>query len=208
MVIYCLQFLLVLLLYPVPEDGRGNPPKNYYRHYFGRLHRPQDFQFLVDGMTRILNQPVIIPLSQKESPSNIIYQMQATTAYLPGSQKSVKWAPEMLVLFWEALQCNKRFRSFIIDSNRSHDFIILCIFYSITYKSDPAKQGVVRMCIFILQTMSVEPTFGKSLNKKFEAQDTLPQGIRIPGFKGSYADFLLIVCFTRRRPSGSWPANL
>ncbi|KAL4917973.1 high-temperature-induced dauer-formation protein-domain-containing protein [Aspergillus aurantiobrunneus] len=179
LVIYSLQFLLVLLLYPVPEDGRGNPPKNYYRHYFGRLHRPQDFQFLVDGMTRILNQP-----------------MQATTAYLPGSQKSVKWAPEMLVLFWEALQCNKRFRSFIIDSNRSHDFIILCIFYSITYKSDAAKQGVVRMCIFILQTMSVEPTFGKSLNNKFEAQETLPQSIRIPGFKGSYADFLLISIHT------------
>ncbi|KAL4787828.1 high-temperature-induced dauer-formation protein-domain-containing protein [Aspergillus varians] len=179
LVIYCLQLLLVLLLYPVPEDGRGNPPKNYYRHYFGRLHRPQDFQFLVDGMTRILNQP-----------------MQATVAYLPGSQKSAKWAPEMLILFWEALQCNKRFRSFIIDSNRSHDFIILCIFYSITYKSDPTKQGVVRMCIFILQTMSVEPTFGKSLNKKFEAQETLPQSIRIPGFKGSYADFLLISIHT------------
>ncbi|PYH80206.1 high-temperature-induced dauer-formation protein [Aspergillus uvarum CBS 121591] len=174
LVIYCLQLLLVLLLYPVPEDGRGAPPKNYYRHYFGRLHRPQDFQFLVDGMTRILNQP-----------------MQVTNSYLPGSQKSVKWAPEMLILFWEALQCNKRFRSFIIDSNRSHDFIILCLFYAIVYKSDPSKQGVVRMCIFILQTMSVEPNFGKSLNLKFEAQETLPQSIRIPGFKGSYADFLI-----------------
>ncbi|RAH71788.1 Hid1 family protein [Aspergillus aculeatinus CBS 121060] len=179
LVIYCLQLLLVLLLYPVPEDGRGAPPKNYYRHYFGRLHRPQDFQFLVDGMTRILNQP-----------------MQVTNSYLPGSQKSVKWAPEMLILFWEALQCNKRFRSFIIDSNRSHDFIILCLFYAIVYKSDPSKQGVVRMCIFILQTMSVEPNFGKSLNLKFEAQETLPQNIRIPGFKGSYADYLIISIHT------------
>ncbi|XHF99982.1 hypothetical protein AWENTII_003458 [Aspergillus wentii] len=179
LVIYCLQFLLVLLLYPIPEDGRGSPPKNYYRHYFGRLHRPQDFQFLVDGMTRILNQP-----------------MQATNSYLPGSQRSVKWAPEMLVLFWEALQCNKRFRSFIIDSNRSHDFLILCIFYSIEYRCDPAKQGVVRMCIFILQTMSVEANFGKSLNKKFEAQETLPLNIRIPGFKGSYADYLIMSIHT------------
>ncbi|GLA22642.1 hypothetical protein M752DRAFT_278430 [Aspergillus phoenicis ATCC 13157] len=179
LVIYCLQFLLVLLLYPVPEDGRGAPPKNYYRHYFGRLHRPQDFQFLTDGMTRILNQP-----------------MQATNSYLPGSQRSVKWAPEMLVLFWEALQCNKRFRSFIIDSNRSHDFVILCIFYAIEYKSDPSKQGVVRMCIFIMQTMSVEPNFGQSLNTKFEAQETLPQSIRIPAFRGSYADFLIMSIHT------------
>lgn len=99
----------------------------------------------------------------------------------------------MLILFWEALQCNKRFRSFIIDSNRSHDFVILCLFYAIEYKTDPAKQGVVRMCIFILQTMSVEPNFGKSLNKKFEAQDTLPQSIHIPNFRGSYADYLIMV---------------
>lgn len=49
------------------------------------------------------------------------------------------------------------------------------------------------MCIFILQTMSVEPNFGKSLNTKFEAQETLPQSIRIPGFRGSYADYLISV---------------
>ncbi|KAK2756447.1 hypothetical protein FQN54_005340 [Arachnomyces sp. PD_36] len=179
LVIYCLQLLLVLLLYPIPEDGRGAPPKNYYRHYFGRLHRPQDFQFLVDGMTRILNQP-----------------LQVTTSYLPGSQKSVKWAPEMMVLFWETLQCNKRFRSFIIDSNRAHDFIILCIFYAIEYKADPSKQGVVKMCIFILQTLSVEPNFGKNLNKRFEAQETLPQSIRLPEFRGTYADYLIISIHT------------
>lgn len=179
LVIYCLQLLLVLILYPIPEDGRGPPPKNYYRHYFGRLHRPHDFQFLVDGMTRILNQP-----------------MEATNSYLPGSHKSVKWAPEMLMLFWETLQCNKRFRSFIIDSNRSHDFIILCLFYASEYRADPAKQGLVRMCIFILQTMSVEPNFGKSLNLKFAAQETLPQSIRLSNFKGSYADYLITSIIT------------
>lgn len=122
--------------------------------------------------------------------------MQATSSYLPGSQRSVKWAPEMLVLFWEALQCNKRFRTFIIDSNRSHDFVILCIFYAMEYRTDPSKQGVVRLCIFILQTMSVEPTFAKSLNNKFEAQETLPQSIRLLKFRGSYADYLVTV----RRP--------
>lgn len=121
--------------------------------------------------------------------------MQATASYLPGSQKSVKWAPEMLVLFWETLQCNKRFRSFIIDSNRSHDFLVLCIFYATEHRSDPSKQGIVRMCIFILQTMSAESTFGKSLNNPFDAQETLPQSIRLLNFRGSYGDFLVIVCF-------------
>ena len=54
----CLQFLLILLLYPVPEEGQSPPPKNYFRHFLGRLHRPQDFQFIAEGMKRILNQPV------------------------------------------------------------------------------------------------------------------------------------------------------
>jgi hypothetical protein len=175
LVVYSMHVLLVLLLYPIPEDGRGPPPKNFYRHFLGRLHRPEDFQFLADGMTRILSQP-----------------MQATTTFLPGSQKSVQWAPEMIMLFWEVLQCNKRFRSFIIESNRAHDFVILMLFYAIEYKSDPTRQGIVRMCVFVLQTMSVEPAFGKNLNKKFEAQDTLPPSIRIPNFRGSYSDFLIV----------------
>lgn len=59
---------------------------------------------------------------------------------------------------------------------------------------DTSKQGVVRMCVFILQTMSAEPTFGKSLNNSFEGQETLPQSIRLLRFRGSYADYLIMVC--------------
>jgi hypothetical protein len=99
----------------------------------------------------------------------------------------------MIMLFWEITQCNKRFRSFIIDTDRSHDFVILILFYALEYKLDASRQGVVRMCVFLLQTMSVEPNFGKNLNKKFEAQDTLPPSIRIQSFNGTYADFLIHV---------------
>ncbi|KAJ8122551.1 hypothetical protein ONZ43_g1283 [Nemania bipapillata] len=58
LVTYTLQFLLVILLYPIPESPIGSTQRNYYRHFLGRLHRPQDFQFILDGMTRILNQPM------------------------------------------------------------------------------------------------------------------------------------------------------
>ncbi|KAF2095863.1 hypothetical protein NA57DRAFT_78640 [Rhizodiscina lignyota] len=174
LVTYCLQLLLILVLYPVPETGRGPPPRNNFRYFLGRLHRPQDFQFIVDGMNRILNQP-----------------LQATGSYFPGIQKSVTWAPEMIMLFWETLQCNKRFRSFIIDTERAHDFVVLILFYALNQRTDPSKQGIIRMCVFVLQTMSVEPNFGKSLNKTFEGQETLPASIRIANFHGSYADYLI-----------------
>ncbi|KAK0383574.1 hypothetical protein NLU13_9485 [Sarocladium strictum] len=172
LVTYSLQLLLAVLVYPIPESSETQ--KNYYRHYLGRLHRPQDFQFIVDGMSRILNQP-----------------LQEKSSYLPGSQPSAVFAPEMLMLFWEVTQCNKRFRSFIIDTDRAHDFMVLILFYALEYKSEATKQGLVRMCAFMLQTLSVETNFGISLNKTFEGQESLPASIRIQNFRGSYADFLI-----------------
>lgn len=179
LVTYSLQFLLALLLYPIPEQSSAPSQKNFYRHFLGRLHRPQDFQFIVDGMTRILNQP-----------------LQEKSSYLPGAQSSGNFAPEILMLFWETTQCNKRFRSFIIDTDRAHDFVILTLFYALEYKNETSKQGVVRMCAFLLQTLSVEANFGLSLNKHFEGQDSLPASIRTNGFRGTYADFLVQAIYT------------
>lgn len=179
LVTYSLQFLLALLLYPIPENQKTATPKNVYRHFLGRVHRPQDFQFIVDGMTRILNQP-----------------LQEKASYLPGTQTSGSFAPEIIMLFWEITQCNKRFRAFIIDTGRVHDFVVLAIFYALEYKSDPSKQGIVRMCAFLLQTLSVESTFGSSLNKPFEGQQSLPPSIRINDFSGTYADFLIQSIYT------------
>ena len=99
----------------------------------------------------------------------------------------------MVILFWETLQCNKRFRSFIIDGERSHEFMILMLFYALEYRADPAKQGVVRMCVFVLQTLSTETNFGRMLNQELANMESLPPGVRIPDFQGSYADLLLIV---------------
>ncbi|XDG01949.1 hypothetical protein ABKA04_001564 [Annulohypoxylon sp. FPYF3050] len=196
LVTYTLQFLLVVLLYPIPEPATGSAPKNYYRHFLGRLHRPQDFQFIVDGMTRILNQPI-----------------QANISYIPGTQSTTRFSPEIIMLFWEITQCNKRFRSFMIDTQRAHDFVILILFYATEYKADASKQGVVRMCAFLLQTLSVEKNFGVNLNKQFEGQDTLPAVIRVPGFKGTYADFLIqsiynLITRSQGKLSAIYPALL
>ncbi|TVY52359.1 Ubp5-interacting protein [Lachnellula cervina] len=197
LVTYSLQFLLVVLLYSIPESDPTHTKKNYFRHFLGRLHRPQDFQFITEGITRVLNYP-----------------LHASTSYIPGNQQSNnKLTSEMIMFFWEMTQCNKRFRSFIIDTNRSHDFLVLIIYYAIDYKLDASKQGIVRMCVFILQTLSVEPTFGKNLNKKFENQETLPPTIRLQNFNGSYADFLIhsiynIITTSQGKLSAIYPALL
>lgn len=87
----------------------------------------------------------------------------------------------------------QRFRSFIIDTDRAYDFVVLILFYALEHRLDPSKSGVVRMCIFVLQTLSAEPKFGNSLNKRFEEQNTLPQSMIFPGFSGTFADYLIMV---------------
>ena len=171
-----LQLLLVLLLYPIPEDGKGIQQKNFFRHFLGRLHRPQDFQFICDGMSRTLHQP-----------------LATTSSYLPGSQKPVRWAAEMIMLFWETIQSNKRFRSYVVDSDRGYDFVVMMLFYAIENRLDPTQQGVVRMCIFVLQTLSVEDNFGARLNRQLPRPDLLPPAIKIENWSGSYGDFIIVV---------------
>jgi len=48
-----LQLLLVLVLYTVPN---GEP--NGFRKAISRLHRVEDFQFIQQGLTVVLTQPV------------------------------------------------------------------------------------------------------------------------------------------------------
>ena len=106
------------------------------------------------------------------------------------------------MVFWETLQCNKRFRSFIIDGDMRHEYMILMIFYAFEYRLDAAKQGVVRMCAFILQTLSTEANFGRLLNEEIADPERLPPNIRIADFRGSNGDYLIMVrrsCVGTRR---------
>ena len=63
---------------------------NSFRHYLSKLHRAQDFQFLIDGIYRILSNP-----------------MQANNTYLPGSTKRVRCHVEMMMLCWKLLETNQ-----------------------------------------------------------------------------------------------------
>lgn len=108
---------------------------------------------------------------------------------LAKSQKPVTWAHEMLPLLWEALADNKRYRTYVIDTNRALDLMILLIYYATESKTE----GVVRVSVFCLLALSQEPGFGASLNRPFDSHDSLPAAIQIKNFHGTYADYLIMV---------------
>ncbi|KAL1925499.1 uncharacterized protein VTP21DRAFT_382 [Calcarisporiella thermophila] len=156
-------------------DERTLANSNQFRFYLSKLHRAQDFQFLIDGIYRILSNP-----------------MQASSAYLPGSTKPIRCYQEMMMLCWKILEINKRFRNYLLETDRVLDIVVVLLYYALDNKLDPAQIGLVRMCTFMLQTISADRSFGSKLNKSFEGHSSLPSSLRISAFQGTYADFLII----------------
>lgn len=129
--------------------------------------------------------------------------MQITSSinsYTFSKEKPIPWAPELISFLWELVQCNRRFRRYLIDTTRILDYVIIILYHAIDSKDDPAKQGVLRMCIYVLQTFSTEDKFAQTLNHIFRHPETLPPVMRIANFHGSYTDFLICVrCFLGRK---------
>ncbi|CAK3828394.1 Hypothetical predicted protein [Lecanosticta acicola] len=165
----CLQLILVLMVYVPPGVA-----KNQFRQSMGSLHRADDFQFIQSGLNTVLAQPVSGAFN---NPLN--------------REKAVSWAPEMISFFWELVQCNRRFRRYLIDTRCVLDLMILVLFYAMDSKDQPSKHGVLRMCVLLLQTLSNEERFADKLNIVFRHPETLPPVMRIAKFHGSYGDFLL-----------------
>ena len=86
-----------------------------------------------------------------------------------------------------------------METERALDLMVVLVYYSMENKLDPAQVGLVRMCAFILQTLSSDRTFGVKLNRPFDGHSSLPAAVRIPAFHGTYADFLIIVSETKEK---------
>ncbi|KAI9279691.1 high-temperature-induced dauer-formation protein-domain-containing protein [Umbelopsis sp. AD052] len=182
---------LTTITQPAPQEHAAD---NAFRYYLSKLHRPQDFQFLIDGMYRILSNPML-----------------ANNTYLPGSTKQVRCHVETMMLCWKLLEINQRFRQYLLETDRVLDLMVVLIYYAVNNRNNPAQIGLVRMSAFVLQTLSSDRAFGVKLNKTFDGHSSLPNSVRLPAFHGSYADFVIIsiynlIATTRGALSTLYPA--
>lgn len=105
------------------------------------------------------------------------------------TQRPVAWAPEMVLLLWEALYTNRKYLHYVVESGRALDLLVLLIYYA----KESHMEGIGRVCVFCLQTLSAEPGFGQMLNRPFDAHNTLPVNIQIKNFHGKYSDYFITV---------------
>ncbi|ESO82024.1 hypothetical protein LOTGIDRAFT_135546 [Lottia gigantea] len=151
----------------VSVDGTGN---NLFVNYLSRIHREEDFTFILKGITRLLNNPL-------------------AQTYLPGSTKKVQFHQELLVLFWKMCDINKKFMFYVLKSSDVLDILVPILYFLNDARADQSRVGLMHIGVFILLLLSGERNFGVRLNKPYSVRVPMD----IPIFTGTHADFLIIV---------------
>ena len=119
-----LQVLIVTL-----DDSSGRsdgPPDNLFLNYLSRIHRDEDFQFILSGITRLLMNPL-------------------TQTYLPGSQKKVHFHQELLILFWKLCEHNRKFLYHVLKSSDVLEIVIPVLNYLNDARVDQSKSGLMHI---------------------------------------------------------------
>ncbi|EAU88123.2 hypothetical protein CC1G_03795 [Coprinopsis cinerea okayama7 len=197
----CLQVLCVLLDYQsgtardmVLGEGREPVPTaktNAFRYFLMKLHRTQDFDFVLTGINGILLQV-----------------MNSMNKLLPGARKPVPYIPETIILLWKFIELNKKFRDYLLESDKSTDLICSLLIYCIEIKDKPQQHGLCRAISYILQTLSAEPGWGSKLSAMVHQKSNIPtnwMGV------STFGDFLVhaihAITSTPPSPPNAAPAN-
>ncbi|TRY70371.1 hypothetical protein TCAL_04485 [Tigriopus californicus] len=152
----------------VDEDSTF--PDNLFLNYLSRIHREEDFDFILKGVTRLLMNPL-------------------AQTYLPNSQRKVHFHQELLIFFWKFCEHNKKFLFFVLKSSDVLDILTPILHHLNDARADQSRVGLMHIGVFILLLLSGERNFGVRLNKPYTA--TIPMDI--PVFTGTHADLLIIV---------------
>ncbi|XP_029692117.1 protein HID1 isoform X2 [Takifugu rubripes] len=152
------------------EEQESTGPENLFVNYLSRIHREEDFDFVLKGLARLLNNPL-------------------TQTYLPHSTKKIQFHQELLVLFWKLCDFNKKFLFFVLKSSDVLDMLVPILYYLNDARADQSRVGLMHIGVFILLLLSGERNFGVRLNKPYSVHVPMD----IPVFTGTHADLLIVV---------------
>lgn len=155
------------------DDGRKNlvnkDKKNLFIEYTSRIHRSEDFMFLIKGFTRLLNN-------------------RLEQGYLL-NPKHINFDQELLILFWKLCNLNKKFLSYLLKTKDILDISIPILYHLNENFQDSTKTALIHIGVFNLLILSGERNFGVRLNKPYSANVLM----NLPAFTGSHADLMIIV---------------
>ncbi|KZT28593.1 hypothetical protein NEOLEDRAFT_1129424 [Neolentinus lepideus HHB14362 ss-1] len=162
---------------------------NAFRYFLAKLHRTQDFAFIVDGIVAILEE-----------------QMACLNNFLPGSRKPVPYIIDTIIFFWKMIELNKKFRAYILETDKGVNITAYLLCYCLEIKDKPQQHGLCRAISYIVQTLSAERSFGMKLSSPVKAQ--LPAKWQPVGTAGDFMinSIYAIVATTSGNLNSLYPA--
>lgn len=118
-----LQILIVTLDHDTSCGAtveEGAVVDNLFINYLSRIHRDEDFQFVLKGITRLLNNPLM-------------------QTYLPNSTKKVHFHQEQLVFFWKLCDYNKKFLYYVLKSSDVLEVLVPILYHLNDSRADQCK---------------------------------------------------------------------
>ncbi|XP_068455413.1 protein HID1b [Clinocottus analis] len=152
------------------EETEPAGPDNLFVNYLSRIHREEDLSFILKGLARLMNNPLV-------------------QTYLPHSAKKIQFHQELLILFWKLCDFNKKFLFFVLKSSDVLDVLVPILFSLNDARADQSRVGLMHIGVFILLLLSGERNFGVRLNKPYALR--VPSDI--PVFTGTHADLLVLI---------------
>ncbi|KAJ1732464.1 hypothetical protein LPJ72_003404 [Coemansia sp. Benny D160-2] len=154
---------------------------NLFRAFIAKLHRTQEFDYLISNIIRLLEEAMRANLSILASVTK-----QPTRTVMP---------QEAAVLLWILLENNSSFRDYTVDHNNSLKLFSLLLYFMLSGYTDPAQAGLVRTISNILHYLSEDSKFATRLMQPFD-QSILPSTMRIIDVCLTHADFMINTVFT------------
>lgn len=109
---------------------------NLFISYISRIHRDEDFSFILKGFCRLLNNPMI-------------------QTFLPGSCKKITFFQELLILFWKFCDLNKKFMYFVLKSSEILEILVPVLYFLIDARADTCKLIFLNLITKIFQKLFV-----------------------------------------------------
>lgn len=118
---------------------------NLFINYLSRIHRDEDFQFCLKGITRLLNNPLV-------------------QSYLPNSTKRLHCHQELLVFFWKICDYNKKFLYFVLKSSDVLDVLVPILYHLNDSRADQCMLTIymIFLNIFFFVIISIVNIFNSS----------------------------------------------
>ncbi|KAJ2043439.1 hypothetical protein H4S04_006760 [Coemansia sp. S16] len=161
--------------------GTETGPQNLFRVFTAKLHRTQEFDYLVGGIIRLLEEAMRSNLSLLASVTK-----QPTRNVMP---------QEATILLWMLLEANAPFKDYLVDHNSSLKLFSALMYFMLNGYNDPAQAGMVRTISHIIHYLSEDSRFATRLMQPFD-QSILPSTMRIVDANLTHADFMINTVYT------------